>query len=63
MLVSWDFEPVSSVSLKSKGNKDDKGIHGVFRVLVILGPTLHELHNNLRRAIGKREKIDMNVLA
>lgn len=63
MLVSGDFEPCSSVSLESNSYEDTKGVHGVFQVFVILGPTLHELGNNLRGAIGKREKIHMNVLS
>jgi hypothetical protein len=44
-------------------DEDRKGIHRVFWVLIILDLTLHELDNDLRRAIGKREKVDMDVLA
>ena len=42
------------------GSEDNKGVHRVFRVFVILGPALHELDNDLRSAIAKREKIDMD---
>jgi hypothetical protein len=34
----------------------------VFRVLVILSPTLYKLQNNFSSPVRKREKIDMNIL-
>jgi hypothetical protein len=45
------------------GDEYRKDVHGFFWVLVILRPTLHELENNFCRAVGKREEIDVDILA
>jgi len=62
VLISWNLDPVPC-QLGSKGDEHRKDVHRVFWVLVILGPTLHELENDFCGAIGKREKIDVDVLA
>ena len=52
----------SDISLRSRDSENNKGIHKVFQIFVILDSALHEFDNDLCNAIAKKKKININIL-
>lgn len=65
VLVSWNCIPTldfSRWSSRKKALRPGANVHFIFWIFVILGPALHDVHNDFRSATRKREEVNVHIL-